>query len=230
MDDEHGGRIKVTTKTGDDGTTGLLFGGRVRKDDVIIEAVGAVDEAQAAIGLARAFLKTAGRNTTISGIAAGGDVARKSTLSTRDSSNAAGGNTTASEDAVGADLDALLVHVERDLWVLMAEVSGFHRGHDQLVPEKTCVTEAMVSGLETASDVMIERLQISKGFAVPGESVQGALLDNARVAVRKAERRVVAAALGSDTQAEKYLNRLSDLLWILARLADGESLMAEESR
>jgi cob(I)alamin adenosyltransferase len=88
----------------------------------------------------------------------------------------------------------------------------------------------MVDGLETVSDVMAERLQISKGFAVPGESVQGALLDNARVAVRKAERRVVAAALGSDTQAEKYLNRLSDLLWILARLADGESLMAEESR
>jgi len=127
------------------------------------------------------------------------------------------------------ELDALLVSMERDLWVLMAEVSGSHKERHQLVPGKTCVTEAMVDALEAAGEKMAQRLQISRGFTVPGESMEGALLDNARVAARKAERRVVALSMDSESQVGKYLNRLSDVLWILARLSDGRPLMVRES-
>ena len=73
--------MKIYTRKGDDGTTGLLFGGRVRKDDPAPEAYGAVDEAQAALGVARA------------------------------------------ETGEGSELDALLVRLERDLWVVMGELA-----------------------------------------------------------------------------------------------------------
>ncbi|MHB8263188.1 MAG: ATP:cob(I)alamin adenosyltransferase [Acidimicrobiales bacterium] len=255
MEDVQSGRVSVTTKTGDDGTTGLLFGGRVRKDDVIIEAVGSVDEAQVALGTARAYLRGlaarevgSGSRSSRQAMQGGGGEAGWSACPTTTTpqgdawgtaspaslsakplkSNASSGN--ASSGNVDArEFDALLVSMERDLWVLMAEVSGLHKERHQLVPGKTCITEAMVDSLEVAGEKMAHHLHISKGFAVPGESMEGALLDNARVAARKAERRVVALAMDSESQAGKYLNRLSDLLWILARLADGRPLMARES-
>ena len=100
--------LRIYTKTGDDGTTGLLFGGRVGKDSPLVHITGTVDEAQAAMGMARA------------------------------------------EAAPGSELDVLLTSLERDLYVLMAEVTTDPSHRSKLKPGSTLVTEEMVSALEDA--------------------------------------------------------------------------------
>jgi cob(I)alamin adenosyltransferase len=175
--------MRVYTRRGDDGTTGLLHGGRVRKDDPILEAVGDVDEAQAVLGLARA------------------------------------------EAAPGSELDELLVAVERDLWVLMAELSSAPASRNRLVAGRTLVTPEMVSDLEPLIDDVAGRFQPPAEFVVPGQDRSAALLDLARTVVRRAERRALAAA-APGSHVVPYLNRLSDLLWTLARWQEGTSLPA----
>jgi len=170
--------VNIYTRKGDDGTTGLLFGGRVRKDAPAPAACGDVDEAQAALGMARA---TTGR---------------------------------------GSELDGLLVRLERDLWVLMAEVATAPEHRDRLSPEKTLVT-----ALEPLIDDLTERFVAPKEFVLPGQSPTSAALDLARTVVRRAERSALAvAAPGSSVLA--YLNRLSDLLWTMARWQEGQALPA----
>ncbi len=208
----------ITTKTGDDGSTGLLFGGRVRKDDPVIEAVGALDEAQAAIGMARAYSRSVGDRSADDRISVEDRSADNRPPEGRSAGN---GNKVAPEGSA----DALLERLERDLWILMAEVSGSHKGAEKLAPGKTCVTSEMVDFLGRAGERLSLKLDMPKGFAVPGETVEGSLLDNARVAVRRAERRVAALSMPKSSCACQYLNRLSDLLWIMARLADGEPRM-----
>lgn len=179
--------MRIYTKRGDDGTTGLLHGGRVRKDDPRPEAYGAVDEAQSFIGLARAEARAAGRT----------------------------------------DLDELLVRLERDLWVLMAELATEPQRRDRLTPGTSLVTAEMVEALEPVIDELSEKFEPTGGFVVPGQDRVSAALDVARAVVRRAERRAVAvAAEGSHVVA--YLNRLSDLLWTMARWQEGESLPARE--
>jgi len=175
--------MRIYTRRGDDGTTGLLHGGRVRKDDPVLEAVGDVDEAQAALGLARA------------------------------------------EAAPGSELDELLVAVERDLWVLMGELSSAPASRNRLVAGRTLVTPEMVSDLEPLIDDVAGRFQPPAEFVVPGQDRSAALLDLARTVVRRAERRALAAA-APDSHVVPYLNRLSDLLWTLARWQEGTSLPA----
>ncbi|HXX88758.1 MAG TPA: cob(I)yrinic acid a,c-diamide adenosyltransferase [Acidimicrobiales bacterium] len=176
--------VRIYTRKGDDGTTGLLFGGRVRKDDPAIEANGAVDEAQAALGLARA------------------------------------------EAVKGSELDDLLVGLERDLWVLMAEVATAQANRPKLVPGKTSVTAEMVDALEHQIDRLSERTTVPAEFVVPGENRVSANLDLARTVVRRAERLLVAAGPVPGSFAGRYLNRLSDLLWTMARWQEGEHLTA----
>jgi cob(I)alamin adenosyltransferase len=178
--------VKIYTRKGDDGTTGLYFGGRVRKDDDAPRAYGTVDEAQAAIGLARA-----------EAIAAG-DV----------------------------ELDAVLVGVCRDLYVCMAELATLPENRAKL---QDVVTTAMVTALEPLIDGAMGRFPMPTEFVIPGATRTSALLDVARTVVRRAERESLAvAAEGSHVVA--YLNRLSDLLWALARAQEGpEHLLAKES-
>jgi cob(I)alamin adenosyltransferase len=179
--------VPIYTRSGDDGTTGLLFGGRVRKDAAPIELLGAVDEAQAALGVARA------------------------------------------EMARGGELDRLLVDLERDLWVLMAEVATAPRNRKRLVPGTTLVTEDMVAALEQRIDEVSARHPPPAEFVVPGQSRVSALLDQARTVVRRAERQ--AGKTGVSPQGSlvvPYLNRLSDLVWVLARGQDGEHLAARQ--
>src|SRR4051794_9104890 len=107
---EDRGLMKIYTRKGDDGTTGLLFGGRVRKDAPAPAACGDVDEAQAALGVARATTEP------------------------------------------GSELDGLLIGLERDLWVLMAEVATAPEHRDRLVAAKTLVTAEMVTALEPLID------------------------------------------------------------------------------
>lgn len=163
----------IYTRKGDDGTTGLLFGGRVGKDSPRIELNGAVDEAQAALGSARA------------------------------------------ESEPDSELDGLLVRLERELYVLMAEVATAAENRDRL-SGTTLVTADMVAGLEALIDEYAGRFAMPKAFVIPGHSRRSAALDVARTTVRRAERLVGAAGLG-DSAVGPYLNRLSDLVWTLAR-------------
>jgi cob(I)alamin adenosyltransferase len=177
--------VKIYTRKGDDGTTGLLFGGRVRKDDPAPEAYGAVDEAQAALGVARA------------------------------------------ETGEGSELDRLLVRLERDLWVAMAELATAPDNRQKLDPGVSLVTQEMVDSLEPIIDDLTARFDAPTEFVVPGQNRLSALIDVARTAVRKAERRsLVAAADGS--HVVPYLNRLSDLLWTMARWQEGQFMPARE--
>jgi cob(I)alamin adenosyltransferase len=169
---------KIYTKTGDDGTTGLYYGGRVRKDSSQIEINGAVDEAQSAIGLARA------------------------------------------ESAAKSELNERLAALERDLYMLMAEVATAPVNRHKLKAGASLVTEEMVLALERDIDELRERPDIPSDFTVPGENRVSAALDFARTIVRRAERLAVSDPTeGSYVIA--YLNRLSDLLWAMARWQEG---------
>lgn len=177
--------MKIYTRKGDDGTTGLLYGGRVRKDSPAIEANGAVDEAQAALGVARA------------------------------------------EADAGGDLDVLLTRLERELYVLMAEVATAPDNRRKLEAGRSLVTEAMVTALEDDIDRLNDRFSMPTEFVVPGQNRIAAALDVARTVVRRAERLCLAlpdAPADQPSQVVAYLNRLSDLLWTMARWQEGESL------
>lgn len=172
--------MKIYTRKGDDGTTGLLYGGRVRKDSPLPVAYGTVDEAQAALGVARACVES------------------------------------------GSELDAMLVRIERDLWVLMAELATDPSNRSKLEAGQSRVTDEMVEGLEALIDEVSARFDPPTEFVVPGEDLASAHLDVARTVVRRAERAALAAA-PVDSAVGPYLNRLSDLLWTLARWHEGLS-------
>lgn len=181
--------MRIYTRKGDDGTTGLLFGGRVPKDEPRIEVNGAVDEAQAALGLARA------------------------------------------ESLPGSELDQLLVELERQLYVLMAEVATAPSNRRKLVDRQSLVTAAMVSDLEAWIDRLGERFEMPAEFVVPGANRCAAALDFARTVVRRAERVLASAPQLHEEGAAPsfvgpYLNRLSDLLWTMARWQEGEVHLA----
>jgi cob(I)alamin adenosyltransferase len=171
--------VRIYTKTGDDGTTGLLFGDRVRKDSVIMEINGTVDETQALLGLARADVEP------------------------------------------GSELDELLTSLERQLYVLMAEVATDPSRRSRLVPGTSLVTEAMVDELETRIDGLIDLIEMPSDFVIPGANRVSAALDLARTVARRAERLYVTAPI-EGSEVGRYLNRLSDLLWAMARWAEGE--------
>ncbi|HEV2369978.1 MAG TPA: cob(I)yrinic acid a,c-diamide adenosyltransferase, partial [Acidimicrobiales bacterium] len=167
--------MKIYTRKGDDGTTGLLYGGRVGKDSLEIDVNGTIDEAQAALGLARA------------------------------------------ETEPGHDLDELLVRLERELYVLMAEVATAPANRSKLTPGTSLVTSAMVSDLEAEIDRLTDRFDMPTEFVVPGGTRTAAALDVARTIVRRAERLAVGLELHSESRVLPYINRLSDLLWTMAR-------------
>lgn len=171
--------MRLYTRQGDDGTTGLLYGGRVRKDAPAPVAYGAVDEAQAFVGLARA------------------------------------------EAERGGELDERLLEVERGLYVLMAELATALGNREKLTAGTSMVTAEMVEALERAADAVGECLQVPQEFVLPGQNRSSALLDVARTVVRRAERLVLPVA-ADGSYVIPYLNRLSSLLWVMARWQEGE--------
>lgn len=177
--------MDIYTRTGDDGTTGLLFGGRVRKDGPAPVAYGDVDEAQAAIGLARSRCER------------------------------------------GGELDDVLIAIERDLWVLMSELATAPENRHKLTAGSTLVTDVMADRLEPLIDEYQSRYEQPREFVVPGQEPVSAALDYARTVTRRAERSAVSLAL-EDSRAVKYLNRLSDLLFVLARWAEGGWVAARD--
>lgn len=176
---------RLYTGRGDDGTTGLLFGGRVAKDAAQPRACGAVDEAQAAIGVARSLAEP------------------------------------------GSDLDDQLIHVMRDLWVLMGELATLPTNRDRLVDGQTLVSQEMVAEVERLTDEVGGRFEPPTQFVVPGQTPLAAQLDMARTVARRAEREAVAAAVDGSLVLP-YLNRLSSLLWAQARWVEGDHLLARD--
>jgi cob(I)alamin adenosyltransferase len=170
--------MSIATRTGDDGTTALMYGRRVRKDDPRVEACGTVDELNAALGTARAQ---------------------------------------ANRPSVAENLLA----VQRQLVALMGELA--------VAPEDLARyrAEAKYPKLEEPAlvhlDALVKRIEDENvsfdGWATPGANLAAAALDVARTVCRRAERRVV--ELGGDhARVIRYLNRLSDALWLMARQAE----------
>ena len=174
---------RIYTTTGDDGTTGLLYGGRVPKDDLATEAYGTTDEAVAALGLARALT---------------------------------------GDETMGVDLLTL----QRELFVVGADLATNPKERAKLTPEVSLVTERMTKRLEGRIDDLVELRPMPEVFIVPGANGASAAIDIARSIVRRAERAVVAmerAQREVNPEVRRYLNRLSDLLFVLARWQAGES-------
>lgn len=172
---------KIYTRTGDDGTTGLVDGSRLPKHHARMEAIGAVDEANCAIGLA---------------VVALGD------------------------DPTGA----LLRRVQNDLFDLGADLATPLADGGDFAPSEMVLrmVESQTAWLESAIDDANERLEPLTSFILPGGSEAAARLHIARASARRAERSVVAMAaeVPVNPAASAYINRLSDLLFVLARLAN----------
>ncbi len=179
---------RIYTRKGDDGTTGLLFGGdRISKADLRTDAYGTTDEAVSALGLARAAIGPA-------------------------------------TDRAEARLAELAIRLQRELFVVGAELATHVDRRDRLTDGVSRVTTEMVTALERDIDELEALVEQPKEFVLPGESMAGAALDLARATVRRAERRAVGLAASGelpDSQVVPYLNRLADLLFVAARVADG---------
>lgn len=186
----------VATGKGDDGTTGLLYGGsRVGKDDPRTEAYGTIDEAVSALGLARAEI-----------------VARAEGPS-----------------PALAEVAALILRFQRELFVVGAELASNPEAHDRLEDGRTRVGEAMLIALEATLRDLESRITMPSEFVVPGETRASAAIELGRTILRRAERRTVAlrrVGLAPGEWLVPYLNRLADLAWVLARVAEAAEARA----
>jgi cob(I)alamin adenosyltransferase len=167
--------MKIYTKTGDDGTTGLYGGRRVSKADLRVDAYGSVDETNAGVGFARAA-------------------------------------------GLPAPVEAVLARVQAHLFQLGASLATPPERASAAPP----VSDADIGGLETAIDALEAGLEPLKTFVLPGGTEGAARLHLARTVCRRAERLVVALAGREqvDGSVVRYLNRLSDLLFVQARAAN----------
>ena len=181
----------VATGRGDDGTTGLLYGGRIAKDDARAEAYGTIDEAVACMGVARAEV---------------GELAAVGPL-----------------PASIATLAETLLTLQRDLFVAGSELATNPDAWDRLRDGETRVDEAMLIRLEELLRDAESRMEMPREFVVAGADRLSAALEVSRCVIRRAERRVIALdhdRLVPGAWLMPYLNRLADLLWVLARLAE----------
>jgi cob(I)alamin adenosyltransferase len=193
----------VATGKGDDGTTGLLFGGeRIRKDDARTEAYGTVDEAVAALGVARAQLGLKQQYGVLS--------------------------------SSFGDLGEVILRLQRELFVVAAELATNPAAWGRLEDGRTRVSQAMVDGIETLLAEAERRVEMPREFVVPGETATSAAIELARTILRRAERRAVTLdhdKLIPGPYLLPYLNRVADLLWVLARAAEqAESRPSTPSR
>ena len=173
--------MKIYTRKGDDGTTGLWYGGRVAKADPRPEAYGSVDEAASELGMARAAAER------------------------------------------GSELYGDILRLQEELFVAGAELATAPEAAERLEEGVSKVTEEMVERLEGDIDRYMAQVDLPPKFVIPGGTELSARLDMARSAVRRAERRVVELkcedGLADDTLL-RYLNRVSDALFAMARYAD----------
>ncbi len=168
---------KIYTRRGDDGSTGLFGGPRVRKDDLRVSAYGDVDELNSALGCAR-------------------------------------------EELPEGDLRALVDALQSELFTLGAQLAT--PDADKAPKEVPRIGEEHVRRLEREIDRLTEELPEMRNFILPGGSRAGAALHFCRTVCRRAERKAVELAESSTVPAEAlaYVNRLSDLLFVMARAAN----------
>jgi cob(I)alamin adenosyltransferase len=170
--------VSIVTKTGDLGTTALMYGRRVPKNHPRVEAYGAVDELNAALGLARATAEY--------------DFIRDSLLS-----------------------------IQQDLVTLMGELAVAEEDLPRYTKDGYKLVTAEFTGKLEDLVKAVEAQNISfKGWATPGATINSAALDVARTTCRRAERRVCDLQTAGQLQNAEtivFLNRLSDLLWLMAR-------------
>jgi len=175
--------LKIYTKTGDGGETGLFGGGRIPKDSLRVAAYGEVDEVNAVLGLAR-------------------------TLDPQEL------------------VDALLQRIQRDLFTIGAELAAPDPDTVQkALSRRAAIAESDITALEDAIDSHESRLEPLKNFILPGGAPKAATLHLARTVCRRAERAVVALSRHEQISPAilRYLNRLSDLLFVLARAANAHA-------
>jgi cob(I)alamin adenosyltransferase len=176
---------KIYTRTGDNGTTALGSGERVRKDSLRVATYGTVDETNAAIGMARIHLGTAAKS-----------------------------------DDTSVDVDAVLGRIQNDLFDLGADLCLPDRGKP-LPYEPLRIVPEQVARLEREIDEMNATLKPLRSFVLPGGTSGAAALHVARTVSRRAERLLVQLAAEPDEPvselAIRYLNRLSDLLFVASR-------------
>ena len=165
--------MKIYTRGGDDGGTGLSDGSRVRKDHVRVAAYGAVDELSAVIGQARA-------------------------------------------QAGGGELDALLAAVQRDLFAIGAQLADPSGRVVTRIP-KTVLRDEDIDRLEQLIDRLEGEMPPLSQFILAGGVESGAALHLARAVCRRAERRIVALDPPTEPLLLRYMNRLSDLLFVMGR-------------
>jgi cob(I)alamin adenosyltransferase len=172
-------RMKIYTRSGDQGDTGLFGGGRVPKDDPRVSAYGDVDELNSAIGVARVA-------------------------------------------PPAGEFDVLLEAVQRDLFAIGGQLATPDPERVARALEKAALSAERVGELERAIDAADEELAPLKSFVLPAGTPKAAALHLARTVCRRAERSVVRLARGAEVHPLfiVYLNRLSDLLFTLARLAN----------
>ena len=174
--------MKIYTKRGDDGTTGLLYGGRVAKDDLRTEVYGTLDETVSALGVARA----------------GGLVPR---------------------------VEEIVLRLQREMFVVGAQLATSEDNQEKLEEGVSRITPEMTSTAERDIDALLEEHPLSPEFVLPGETMGAAGLDLARSTIRRAERQAVAmdrAGFVPDPEILRYLNRVSDLMFALARYEEAE--------
>jgi cob(I)alamin adenosyltransferase len=183
--------MKIYTRKGDDGTTGLLYGGRVRKDDPRTTVYGTLDEAVSALGLARAA-------------------------------------------GLAPKVAEIVVRIQREMFIVGAELATDEDNRAKLRPGISKTTPEMTSRAEDEIDSLLAEHPLPQEFILPGATRGSAGLDLARSIIRRAEREAVSldrAGALPDPEILKYLNRVSDLLFALARYEEAEQgLRAAPSR
>lgn len=177
--------MSIATRKGDDGTTGLLYGQRVPKDHPQIEAVGAFDELNVAIGAVKPLLGASGRDS---------------------------------------ELRDLILAAQANLIALMGELACAEADGARYAASKfEKITPADVARLDHAVAALEARGLKFDGWATPGANARSAAFELARATARRAERRLTSLpAHGRSIRPElhQFVNRLSDLLWLLAREAE----------
>ena len=168
---------KIYTRRGDDGSTGLFGGPRVRKDDLRVSAYGDVDELNSALGVAR-------------------------------------------EEVPEGDLRGLIDSLQSELFTLGAQLAT--PDAEAAPKDVPRITAQHIARLESEIDRLTEELPPMKNFILPGGSRAGAALHFCRTVCRRAERKVVELAESCPVPSEAlaYVNRLSDLLFVMARAAN----------
>lgn len=176
--------MKIYTRTGDEGHTGLFGGARVSKASLRVEAYGEIDELNSALGVARA-------------------------------------------SGLGERLSAELETIQNELFCVGAELATMPEKLDKLTLPK--IAPASTERLERFIDTLDEGLAPLQNFVLPGGSIGAAQLHVARTIARRAERRIVELAAGETVRDElvKYVNRLSDALFTMAREANREAGVAD---